>query len=129
MNLKDKRIVLLGGTPGIGLAVAHKAAEEGAVVLVAPSSQSRVDRAKERLPKSAERATVDLTSCRSSSPSCRLRSPPRRSFPSPRRERRFHAGKAIHEVLPKLPTRMFVGHIEVSPAQACVHPHVRYSSD
>jgi hypothetical protein len=32
-------------------------------------------------------------------------------------------------VLPKLPIRMFVGHIEVSAAQACVHPHVRYSSD
>ena len=37
MNLNGKRIVLLGGTAGIGLATAAAAAREGAVVVVASS--------------------------------------------------------------------------------------------
>ena len=35
MTLKDKRIIVLGGTSGIGLAVAEAAATDGAQVLVA----------------------------------------------------------------------------------------------
>lgn len=38
MRLKDQRIVILGGTSGIGLATAKAAAEEGATVIVASSS-------------------------------------------------------------------------------------------
>jgi NAD(P)-dependent dehydrogenase (short-subunit alcohol dehydrogenase family) len=62
MNLAGKRIVIIGGTSGIGLAVAEMAAEEKATVLVASSSQEKVDRAKRRLPASAQGGTVDLTS-------------------------------------------------------------------
>jgi NAD(P)-dependent dehydrogenase (short-subunit alcohol dehydrogenase family) len=62
MDLADKRIVILGGTSGIGLAVARMAANEGAVVVVASSSKDKVSRTKSLLPPSAEGGTVDLTS-------------------------------------------------------------------
>jgi NAD(P)-dependent dehydrogenase (short-subunit alcohol dehydrogenase family) len=52
---------MLDGTFGIGFAVAHRAAEEGALVLVASSSEAKVAQAKERLAKSAG-ATVNLSS-------------------------------------------------------------------
>src|SRR5665213_203676 len=50
MTLKDKRVVVLGGTSGIGLAVAEAAAAEGAQVLVASSDDARVKRALTTLP-------------------------------------------------------------------------------
>jgi NAD(P)-dependent dehydrogenase (short-subunit alcohol dehydrogenase family) len=51
MTLKDKRIVVLGGTSGIGLAVAEAAATDGA----------RVTRALTTLPTSAEGHVLDLS--------------------------------------------------------------------
>jgi len=48
--LKDKRIVILGGTSGIGLAVARRATAEGACVVVVSSSTARVQRALAELP-------------------------------------------------------------------------------
>ena len=65
MDLANKRIVILGGTSGIGLAVAKMAANEGAVIVVASSSQDKVSRTKSLLPPSAEGGTLDLTSERS----------------------------------------------------------------
>lgn len=45
MILKDSRIVVLGGTSGIGLAVARAAISEGAEVVVGSSSTTRVSEA------------------------------------------------------------------------------------
>ena len=61
MTLKDKRIVVLGGTSGIGLAVAEAAAEDGAEVLVASRDEARVKRALTMLPASAKGHVLDLS--------------------------------------------------------------------
>ena len=46
MDFENKRIVILGGTSGIGLAVAQAAAAQGARVVVASSTQDRVAEAR-----------------------------------------------------------------------------------
>jgi NAD(P)-dependent dehydrogenase (short-subunit alcohol dehydrogenase family) len=46
MDLANKRIVVLGGTSGIGFAVAQKAADQGAAIVVASSKEDSVNRAK-----------------------------------------------------------------------------------
>jgi NAD(P)-dependent dehydrogenase (short-subunit alcohol dehydrogenase family) len=61
MTLKDKRIIVLGGTSGIGLAVAEAAATDGAQVLVASSDDARVKRALSILPAGAEGHVLDLS--------------------------------------------------------------------
>jgi len=61
VTLQDKRIVVLGGTSGIGLAVAQAAAKDGAQVLVASSDGARVKRALTTLPAGAEGRALDLT--------------------------------------------------------------------
>jgi NAD(P)-dependent dehydrogenase (short-subunit alcohol dehydrogenase family) len=61
MDIDGKRVVILGGTSGIGLAVARKAEGEGASVVIASSSQAKVDRALQHLSSSAEGGTIDLT--------------------------------------------------------------------
>jgi NAD(P)-dependent dehydrogenase (short-subunit alcohol dehydrogenase family) len=60
-TLKGKRIVLLGGTSGFGLATAKAAAEEGAEVIVASSSQARVDAALASLPAGSAGYAANLT--------------------------------------------------------------------
>jgi NAD(P)-dependent dehydrogenase (short-subunit alcohol dehydrogenase family) len=60
MTLKDKRVVILGGTSGIGLATAQAAAQEGATLVVASSQQRSVDKALATLPGSTEGRTLDL---------------------------------------------------------------------
>jgi NAD(P)-dependent dehydrogenase (short-subunit alcohol dehydrogenase family) len=60
MTLNGKRIVVLGGSSGIGLATAQAAAREGASVVIASSQQARVDQALAGLPN-AEGHAVDLT--------------------------------------------------------------------
>src|SRR5258708_779900 len=62
MTLKDRRIVILGGTSGIGLATAQAAAQEGASVVVVSSRQASVDRAVASLPAGTEGHAVDLAS-------------------------------------------------------------------
>jgi NAD(P)-dependent dehydrogenase (short-subunit alcohol dehydrogenase family) len=59
-QFESERIVLLGGTSGIGLATAELAAADGATVIIASSSPDRIDAALERLPASAEGYTVDV---------------------------------------------------------------------
>ena len=44
VTLDGKRIVVLGGSSGIGLATAEAAAREGASVVIASSRKTRVDR-------------------------------------------------------------------------------------
>lgn len=61
MTLKNKRVLVIGGTSGIGLGVAIAVAERGAVPIVASRRQSSVDSALARLPEGAIGATVDLT--------------------------------------------------------------------
>ncbi|MEU9442669.1 SDR family oxidoreductase [Streptomyces sp. NPDC048304] len=61
MSLQGQRIVVIGGTSGIGLAVAEGAAREGAEVVVASRRQESVDAALERLPDSAEGQLLDAT--------------------------------------------------------------------
>ena len=43
MTLNGKRIVVLGGSSGIGLAIAQAASHEGAAVVIVSSNQARVD--------------------------------------------------------------------------------------
>jgi NAD(P)-dependent dehydrogenase (short-subunit alcohol dehydrogenase family) len=62
MDLANKRIVILGGTSGIGFAVAQKSAAQGAAVVVASSREESVKRATKLLAGTAEGLTIDLTS-------------------------------------------------------------------
>src|SRR5246127_3789843 len=61
MKLAGQRIVILGGSSGIGLATAQAAAKEGASVVIASSRKARVDEALVTLPASAEGHALDLT--------------------------------------------------------------------
>lgn len=61
MSLKNARVLVIGGTSGIGLGVASAAAERGAIPTVVSRQQSSVDRALAQLPENARGATVDLT--------------------------------------------------------------------
>ncbi|MFR9787972.1 SDR family oxidoreductase [Streptomyces sp. MB22_4] len=61
MGLRGQRVVVLGGTSGIGLAVAEGAAAEGAEVVVASRRQENVDAALKRLPQDARGEVLDTT--------------------------------------------------------------------
>jgi len=61
MHLSGKRVVLLGGTSGIGLATAKAVSAEGAQAVVASSRQSSVDHAIQQLPNGAEGRAVNLS--------------------------------------------------------------------
>ncbi|MFF4116315.1 SDR family oxidoreductase [Streptomyces sp. NPDC001714] len=59
MGLQGQRVVVIGGTSGIGLAVAEGAAREGAQVVVASRRQESVDAALKVLPEDAEGQVLD----------------------------------------------------------------------
>ena len=61
MDLRGKRVVVLGGTSGIGLAVAEAVARAGATPVVASRDQTRVDATVARFPAGAEGFAVDVT--------------------------------------------------------------------
>ncbi|MFZ5781069.1 MAG: SDR family oxidoreductase [Pseudomonadota bacterium] len=61
MTLTGKQIVVLGGTSGIGLAVAQAAAREGARLTIASSSAARVSDALRSMPPGTEGRALDLT--------------------------------------------------------------------
>lgn len=61
MTLKDKRVAVLGGTSGIGLAIAEGVAAAGGTPIVVSRRQESVRAALERLPANAEGHAVDLT--------------------------------------------------------------------
>lgn len=61
MTLHGKRIVVLGGTSGMGFATAAMAAREGAAIVVASIRRESVDRAVARLPKGTEGYAIDLS--------------------------------------------------------------------
>ena len=60
-SLDGKRVVLLGGSSGIGLATAKLASSEGAQVVLVSSSRSKLDDALKQLPQGAQGYAVDLT--------------------------------------------------------------------
>ncbi len=60
-NLKGKKVVVLGGSAGIGFATAKAAANEGAEVIIVSSNQQRIDKAVGELPAGSKGIAVDLT--------------------------------------------------------------------
>jgi NAD(P)-dependent dehydrogenase (short-subunit alcohol dehydrogenase family) len=60
MELTNQRVVVLGGTSGIGLATAAGAAAQGATVTVVSSRQTSVDKALAVLPPGSTGRAVDL---------------------------------------------------------------------
>lgn len=60
-GLSNKRIVVLGGSSGIGLAVAQQAAAQGAQVVIASSNAERIQNALQTLGGAAEGRSVDLS--------------------------------------------------------------------
>jgi NAD(P)-dependent dehydrogenase (short-subunit alcohol dehydrogenase family) len=60
-DLHGQRVVVLGGTSGIGLAIAAKAGAAGADVTVVSSRESSVEKALAELPPGAAGHPVDLT--------------------------------------------------------------------
>lgn len=59
-NLKDQRIIILGGTSGIGLAIAQAAAADGAQVIIVSSNQERVNDALATLSENSKGFTANL---------------------------------------------------------------------
>lgn len=60
MRFAGQHIVIVGGTSGIGLAVARQSIDEGATVCVASRNRERVERARDELkPHDAERLTTE----------------------------------------------------------------------
>ncbi|MFJ8039040.1 SDR family oxidoreductase [Kitasatospora sp. NPDC096147] len=55
-----QRVIVIGGTSGVGFAVARAAADRGSDVVVASSNPERVDRAVQRLGGRAEGVTLDV---------------------------------------------------------------------
>jgi NAD(P)-dependent dehydrogenase (short-subunit alcohol dehydrogenase family) len=60
-NLKNQRVVILGGTSGLGLATAQAAAAEGAEIIIVSSNQERVNKTLATLPANSKGYTADLT--------------------------------------------------------------------
>src|SRR5579863_5625088 len=60
-ELSEKRIVVLGGSSGIGLAVAQQAVAGGARAIIASSNADRVEQALATLDGKAEGHTLDLS--------------------------------------------------------------------
>jgi NAD(P)-dependent dehydrogenase (short-subunit alcohol dehydrogenase family) len=60
INLKNQRAVIVGGTSGIGLAVARAAVEAGAEVVIASSRPARVEAALDQLGERATGRALDV---------------------------------------------------------------------
>ncbi len=62
MKLSGKKVVVIGGTSGIGFACAEAALAEGAHVVVASRSDKKCSDAKQKLGVGADALPVDITS-------------------------------------------------------------------
>lgn len=62
MDLEGQKIIVIGGTSGIGLSTARAATEAGARVVVAGRDQERLEKALSGLPVTVTGAIVDATS-------------------------------------------------------------------
>ena len=60
-GLHSQRVVILGGSSGIGLAVAEQAASQGAKVVIASSNAERIEKAIESLGGNAQGHAIDLS--------------------------------------------------------------------
>ena len=60
-GLQDKRVVVLGGSSGIGLATAQLAATQGAKVVIASSSAERVNQAVQSIGREAQGHAIDVS--------------------------------------------------------------------
>jgi NAD(P)-dependent dehydrogenase (short-subunit alcohol dehydrogenase family) len=61
MNLQGKKVIILGGSSGIGLATAKAVANKGASVIIVSSNQERINKALKDLPAGSEGYAVDLS--------------------------------------------------------------------
>jgi NAD(P)-dependent dehydrogenase (short-subunit alcohol dehydrogenase family) len=61
MNLEGKKVIILGGSSGIGLATAKKAAEKRASIIIVSSNQQKINAALEELPPGTQGFAVDLS--------------------------------------------------------------------
>jgi len=60
MTLQTKKIVVLGGSSGIGLAVAQAAAREGANLTIVSSNPGKLETARQTLPAGTAGEVADL---------------------------------------------------------------------
>lgn len=59
-SLEKKKVIILGGSTGLGLATAKAAAAEGAYITIVSSNKSRIENALMQLPAGSEGFAVDL---------------------------------------------------------------------
>ena len=60
-GFENKRVVIVGGSSGIGLAVAEQAASQGAKVVIASSNAERVQKAIKAVGREAKGQAVDVS--------------------------------------------------------------------
>ncbi|GAB3909242.1 SDR family oxidoreductase [Mucilaginibacter boryungensis] len=60
-SLQNKRVIILGGSSGIGLATAKAASADGASVIIVSGNQQRIDSALAELPPTATGYTINLS--------------------------------------------------------------------
>lgn len=60
-KLAGKKVIILGGSAGIGLATAIAASKEGADVVIVSSNQSRLEKALQELPERSKGYAADLS--------------------------------------------------------------------
>jgi NADP-dependent 3-hydroxy acid dehydrogenase YdfG len=60
-SLNGKKVLILGGSAGIGLATAKATANEGAEIIIVSSNQQRINNALKELPVGSKGYAVDLS--------------------------------------------------------------------
>ncbi|ASU33353.1 SDR family oxidoreductase [Mucilaginibacter xinganensis] len=60
-QLAGKKVIILGGSSGLGLATAKAAGDEGANVVIVSSNRARIDKALTELPPASEGYAVDFS--------------------------------------------------------------------
>jgi NAD(P)-dependent dehydrogenase (short-subunit alcohol dehydrogenase family) len=60
-SLSGRKVIILGGSSGLGLATAKAAAAEGAKVVIVSGNRQRIDQALQELPEDSEGYAVDLS--------------------------------------------------------------------